>query len=302
MKFATVINKNLFLLFAPLVANSTFVAAPSLAASFASSSATVNLFNFSHGAESSSVSTDFTVFAETPEDSNSGEELATSFSQRSSVVAEADSSTFAFFPPNSGSGSISSDAENQAFGSGSNYLGKSKVESKVLANFLINPESGSTETFSFEFNTFFDLATSTSKVSTKAAADISFFLLGRSNPNSDPIIFDFFSASGKLENIEGKDSLSVQSSNTFNVDVFEPFTSIDVESGFKQADVFTSGSYRRDFEYLTYLTLIEVSNTEATVKAPEPSSTLGLLLCVALISLMVSKNKTSKLKQKVVHN
>ncbi|NEO99145.1 MAG: hypothetical protein F6K58_10765 [Symploca sp. SIO2E9] len=302
MKSATVINRNFLLLFTPLVASSTLVAAPSLAASFASSSSTFNLFNFSHSAESSSVSADFNVLAVTPEDSNSGEELASSSSQGSSVVAEADSNIFAFFPPSFGSGTISSDAENQAFGNGSNYLGESEVESKVLANFLINPESGSTETFSFDFNTFLDLETSTSKVSTKAAVDISFFLLGRSNPDSDPIIFDFFSASGKLENIEGNDQLSVQSSNTFNIDVVETFDIIDLNSGFKQADVFTQGSYQRDFEFLTYLTLVGVSKSEATVKAPEPSSTLGLVLCVALISLMASKNKRSKLKEKVAPN
>lgn len=298
MKLATVINRNVFLLFTPLVAGSTLVAAPSLAASFASSSATANIFNFSHSAESFSVSSDFNVLAATPDESNSGNESASSSSQAGSVVAEADSNSFAFFPPSSGSGFISSDAENEAFGKGSNYFGKSEVESKVIANFLIAP----TETFSFDFNTFFDLETSTSKVSTTAAADISFVLFGKNTLNGEPVVFDFFSASGKLENIEENDSLSVDSSKGFNLDIIESFDSIDLASGLKQADLFTQGSYRRDFDFLTHLTLLEVSKTKATVKAPEPSSTLALVLCVALFSLMASKNKISKLKQKFAHN
>ena len=293
----------------PFVATLNISVAPSRAATFGSATTHVNLTNFSVNAKSSLVSVDTATLAISPLrlifDSNALDGIVGEYPSINAepadgaVVATADISTFAFFPPAvSGTWSTgawsSSETDNEAFGTGGSYLGQSQTESTVLANFFLNPESGETQTFSFDFNVFWELESLATKIPneiTTASADVSLVVCGRTSLDENPLFCDSLSTFGKIQSPDAIDAFAFKKSDAFSVDVLSAqFVSIDPTLNLKQAEFFALGYYQREFEMPIYLTLAEVQNSKVYVKAPEPSATVALL-SLSVITVALGKRK-----------
>jgi hypothetical protein len=287
----------------PFISTLSVSVVPSRAATFSSATTLVNLTNFSTNAESSSVSVDTAALAVSPVESISNADVLDDLSVEESISAETvdgsvaattDFTTVAFFPPGiSGSSFVSSETDNEAFGEGGSYVGKSQTESTVLANFFLNPEAGETQTFSFDFNIFWGLETFTSQVreNSTATADVSLSVCGRTSLAENPLFCDSLSTFGRIESPEAIDTFAFQQSDAFSVGILSnPLVSVDSTLNFKQADFFALGSYQREFNTPIYLTLAEVQYSEAAVSVPEPSATIALL-SLSAIAVALGKRK-----------
>lgn len=161
----------------------------------------------------------------------------------------------------------------QAIGDqGANYQGIAQGKSTILGKFFLGNEPES-ETFSFNFNLSSMLAAfveNPQRDRAKATSNISFLLLGGSNEN-DKTVLDFFSLSSQLTKTNDfyENSSSTQKSDSFNVNLFDSFSDLDSN------EISLLGSYQRNFKTPTYLTLVEVKQTEATANVPEPLTTVG---------------------------
>jgi len=284
MKTKLTIAQNLLSIAAPILASSVFVASPSIAATFSSAEASVFIENFSQTPNDIGTSTQTNTVAIVPtrSDGNSGNEqnvLSSSIRNATNANAKADAVFFGDHPAFAANSIFSN-----AFGEGQNFFGLAQSEASVLGRFFLAPEPDATESFSFDFTAFFDLETS--GVQSKAVADISFLVLGGTDPNyANQTVFDFFSVSGELKTT-GQDNLfSVEASDNFTLNTFLPSGEFgwDLEEEF--ASVVARGSYEREFRRPTYLTLVEAKRTEVTVQAPEPTSILGLLAFAGLLRL-----------------
>jgi hypothetical protein len=204
----------------PFISTLGISVVPSRAATFSSATTLVNLTNFSTNAASSSVSVDTAVLAISPVESISDADVLDALSvgesinveaEDGSVAASADFTTVAFFPP-SGSSFVSSETDNEAFGMGDSYFGQSYTESTVLANFFLNPTAGETETFAFDFNTFWRLETGVteSNESSTANADISITVCGSNALGENPLFCDSLSTSGQIDSSGIVDELTFQ--------------------------------------------------------------------------------------------
>jgi hypothetical protein len=176
----------------------------------------------------------------------------------------------------------------EAFGDQDNFFGFAQSEASVIGEFLLNPAPNSTESFSFDFTAFFNLATSGEK--STAAADISLVVLGGTDPNpANQTVFDFFSVSGELNTLGEDDLFSVDASDNFTLNTFLPSGDFGVDIEEESADLLAMGSYQRQFDRPTYLTFVETKETKATVQAstqvPEPASTLALVIFGGWLSL-----------------
>lgn len=284
MKTQLTIAQNLLSIAAPILASSVFAASPSMAATFASAQANVFIENFSQTPDDIGVSTQTNTVAIVPASSeaNSGNDqnvLSSSIRNATNAIAEADA-IFLSDNPAFAANSIFSNA----FGEGQNFLGLAQSEASVLGRFLLDPEPDGTESFSFDFTAFFDLETS--GVQSKAIADISFLVLGGTEPNhTNQTVFDFFSVSGALKTIGQDDVFSVEASDNFTLNTFLPSGEFGGDLEEESASVVAIGSYEREFRRPTYLTLVEAKRTEVTVKAPEPTSIFGLLVFGGLVRL-----------------
>ncbi len=289
----------------PFISTLNVSVVPSRAATLSSATTLVNVTNFSTNAESSSVSVDTAAFAISPVEStidldslddSLGQEAITVESENGSVVATADFNTVAFFPPaTSGVSSsfVSSETDNEAFGSGGSYLGFSQTESTVLANFFLNPEAGETQTFSFDFNIFWELETQATEAREQATAtaDVSLQICGRTSLTENPLFCDALSTFGIIDSSTPTEVFAFQKSDAFSVDVLnQPVVSGNPALNFQQADFFALGSYQREFETPIYLTLTELQNSEAYVTAPEPSATIALF-SLSAIAMALGKRK-----------
>ncbi|EDX76568.1 hypothetical protein MC7420_4824 [Coleofasciculus chthonoplastes PCC 7420] len=262
---------------APLVTSSVLLVSPSLAATFASAEANVFLENFSQSPDYSTVSAKTNTVTMTPVssvlDADEGEN-ASSASTGDSVtaIAQADSLFFTNPPAFATNTTVSN-----AFGDQENFFGFAKSEASVIGGFLLNPAPNSTESFSFDFTAFFNLATSGEK--STAAVDISLVVLGGTDPNpANQTVFDFFSVSGELNSLGEDDLFSVDASDNFTLNTFLPSGDFGVDIEEESADLLAMGSYQRQFDRPTYLTFVETKETKATVQAPEPASTLALVI------------------------
>lgn len=293
MKTKLTIAQNLLSIATPILASSVFAASPSMAATFAAAEANVFIENFSQTPLDANVSTNTNTVAITPmgSDINSGNPengMSSSISNAADARAEANAIFFTDEPAFAANSILSN-----AFGEGQNFFGLAQSEASVLGRFLLNPEPDGTKSFSFDFTTLFDLATS--GVQSKAIADISFFVLGGTDPNhTNQTVFDFFSVSGELKTIGQDNIFSVEASDNFTLNTFLPSGEFGLDLEEEFANVVARGSYQREFRGPTYLTLVEAKRTEVTVQAPEPTSILGLLAFGGLLRLTCrSKRRTS---------
>ncbi len=267
--------RGFLLLFTPIVPLTLGLStSPSLAATLASSEATVNISNFS------SNPLDVLTLADT--DTNT-------FASNGSVTADADAvATFIQNP---------SSAANSSFsitnGDGNDYFGSAKSQAAVIGyNFFVN----SGETFSFDFVADLNLKSSIDNPQFEAANAVGSIVLELyDTTNQDNwIVLDSFTILGSLASSGNNDYLSYDASN--NITLSNSSSSDTSFRGNREmADVSIEGSLSRTFENLTYLSLVEVKTNEASVSVPEPSTILGLVLGIIGIGYRIT-NKAFKIR------
>lgn len=195
--------------------------------------------------------------------------ISASDSEESSVAATVEANAlFSTFSP-----LVSNRVSTQTIGDrGSNYQGIARGTSTILGQFFIGEESEN-DIFSFDFNLSSLLQAvveNPQREQAKAKSNISFLLLGGSN-EEDRTVLDFLSISSKLTKTDTffENSYSIEKSSEFTFNVFD--TASDLSSN--EINIF--GSYQRRFQTPTYLTLVEVKQTESTTNVPEPLTTFG---------------------------
>jgi hypothetical protein len=260
MKLNLRLTKGLFLFVTPLVTGS-IINSPVFAATLASSQAEVNISNFSYNPLDVQTITNTNTVAI----ASNGQVTANADAQASFIVDPANPPTIAF--------NTSSSIAN---GNGSSYFGLAQSFAGIIGyNFLV----GAGETLSFDFNAVLDLNTSIDNPpAERATADgnISLELFDTTDAaNWRPL--DFFTLLGNLTTSGGGDFLKSDNSTAIS---FSPKTSFEQSFGGNQEKASASvyGKYSRTFNSLTKLTLVEAKNNQVTVKVPESSNLLGLLL------------------------
>ncbi|MBE9042418.1 hypothetical protein IQ235_16730 [Oscillatoriales cyanobacterium LEGE 11467] len=298
MKLQQKLTKGLFLLAAPIFAGSTFNVTPTLAATFASSSSTANLFNFSQTPLSGSLSVDADAQGMSLDGFDPG-----------SMVDDGDSVS-----SNAGSGSIFASADvsaalifdddpAEAFnstlsivgGDSREYIFSAQSDAEVVGNFFLDTAS----LFSFEFvvSSLLDTEIDNPLSETvSASANISFAIFGGTS-QSNQTLLDTFSLSAFLQS-QGPDvgTTLQQSSNNFNLTEFEAIEDFGDSQLEESITFFAGGSYQRNFDANSYITVVEVKNNKAAAAVPEPfepSIVLSLLLTGGAIG-MRSKLKSQK--------
>jgi hypothetical protein len=233
----------------------TVTSSPSIAATFASSSANAFLHSFSHAPLSIETLTDTETFT---------------FASSGSVNADANSD--ALFINQIPFTFARNDSLAKASGYGQKYLGIADSEAAVIGRHFLIP-AGST--FSFDFLSLLQLNTSIDNPPGEAAiaeGNISFFLFDDSTQK--PI--DFFILSGLLETAGNDDFFEVKASDGFNFLLDYSEQEFGGNQEFITAEYL--GEFSRYFSEDTSLTLVEVKTNAVLVKAPEPSSFVAFFI------------------------
>ncbi|MEB3830511.1 hypothetical protein [Phormidium sp. CCY1219] len=264
--------KRLLAIAAPVLTSTAIASAPAYGATFAASHSEFYFDNFSHSPTSSH------TFA--------GTDTWTWAKPAGSVAAVGNAEAVFFHPPNYPAVAWN-ESSSLAFGEGHDYRGFAASEARVIGNFFI-PEA---EDFYFDFSGGLQLATSIENSpgeAAKAAADISFLLLDRSQPENQQLL-DFVSLSAALETDLDTDFIGYQNSPTVTAN----FSSHTEFGGLQEfAGIGVEGSVKRSFNSPTHLSLVELKNTRVAVKAPEPSLTLGFMV-LGLLGIRL-KSQTTK--------
>lgn len=248
---------------------------PSLAATLGNSEAIVQIGNFSHDPS------EVLILAETYANTVASNSLVTAEAVNDLIVVDTP-----FYTDNSSSSTTNGD--------GSQYFGLAESRAAIVGyNFLVN----SGETFSFDFNAALNLATSIDNPefeAAKATSDISLKLYETSNQDNW-ICLDWFTLSGNLATMGNNDFLNYKNSNGFTLNLSETDLGTSFRKQQERAQASTGGIFSRTFDVLTNLTLVEVKTSRAEVNAqegsvsvPEPSSILGLLLCIIGMGYRIS--------------
>ena len=265
MKKYSELLKKFLLLTAPVIASSVLFSTPSKAATFAYSEGNLDFTNFSQSP--SNVATD--VVTET---------LAVDIDGEGMVGAIAEAEAFFLIEPAEASNSSLS----AAFGQNQDYLGVAKSEASVIGNFKVEANTN----FAFDFFSNLELATSIEnppQESAEVSGSISFALIDRQNND----VLDFFNLVGNITTQGDNDFVAFQKSD--NVILSETFSAPGFGGLQEFLAVSIQGSLQRYFADETNLTLVEVKRNRARVTAPEPSSTLALLLCSGFIGMVLKR-------------
>lgn len=189
MKFNQKLAQRLFLCLTPLVTGSVFATLPSLAATLATSEATLNFSNFSHNP----LTTETEIIPNSPQITNDGRVITESKANANfNVDSTRPSATTAI------SSSIST-----VHGNGNGYSGTAQSSARLTGyNFQI----AAGETFSFDFTGSLNLNTSVdSEDETANAFGSMVFQLLDSNNLNNPLAF--FTVSGGLDSLNNSDFL-----------------------------------------------------------------------------------------------
>ena len=246
MKFTFKLATRLLLSVTPLVTGSLFVASPSFAASESCANASMDFSLFSHNP--------FEVNTETATNTFS---TATDGSAQSFANANASFIT----DPSASLTNAFNTTNTYATGDGNSYLGAAQSFAG-LGGYKFNVAAG--ETFSFNFSSFLDLATSADNASIEKANSFGqiAFQIYQNNDTASTLLDTFFLA-GNLNSAGNDDAINSGSSQYIS------YNSKDVSSSFGGGDesikALFQGNYSRTFDSQTYLTLIETKVTEATV-------------------------------------
>jgi len=263
MKLNLKLAQRLFLLATPLLTGSVCAASPSMAATFAYSEGAAYLDNFSHNPESVAAIADTYAY--------------TQLINRGAVNTNANA--FAAFIPNSDASQTVAlnSSVSTANGEGLTYLGIAKSSATVIGyDFLV----GAGESFSFDFQALLNLETSIDNPpneSANADGSVSFQVFDSTDAENWNLL-DFFTVSGKLTTLGNEDFLQVDNSASVAIDPNN--SSFDRSFGGTQESTtgYVTGRYSRAFDTLTKLTLIEAKKNNVSVKVPESSNLLGLIL------------------------
>ena len=266
MKKYSGLVKKFLLLTAPVIASSVLFSTPSKAATFAYSEGN-SVFRFDQSP--SNVATD--VSAET---------LAVDIDGGGMVGAIAQAQAFFLIEPAEALNSSLS----AAFGQNQDYLGVAESEASVIGNFDVDANTN----FSFDFLSNLELATSIDnplQESAEVGGDISFALINRQSND----VLDFFNLAGNITTQGDNDFVAFQKSD--NVTINQKFSAPGFGGLQEFLTVSIQGSLERFFTDETNLTLVEVKRNRArvTAKAPEPTSTLALLLCSGFIGMALKR-------------
>lgn len=257
--------QNFFLVATPIFASSALGILPAKAATLAFSNSEVEFTNFSQAPSNVGTFTD----TETLTIGNGG-----------SVVATAEAEAFFLqVPPFATNSNLS-----LAFGENQDYLGFAESESEIIGNFDI--EAGTN--FSFDFTANLNLLTSIDNPPTenaRASGDISFFLFDIENNT----VLDFLSLTGNLVTEGDNDFIAFQKSD--NVNLSQAFANRDFGGQQESLVAFIEGSVKRDFADETNLALIEVKRNRVRVTAPEPSTSLVLLISSGVIGVLLKRRR-----------
>jgi hypothetical protein len=249
---------------------------PSIAATLGTSEATVQINNFSQNPFNVLTLTD--TFTDT-------------FATNGQVNADANAEASFITAPPASANNVSYSSVN---GNGSEYFGSAESTAAVIGyDFVVNKG----ETFSFNFAAGLNLATSidNSQFETANASGIITLRVYDTTNRDNWINLDSFTLSGNLTTSGNKDYLDYQTSQ--NISLNPSVTTIDTNFGGdrESANAAIQGIFSRTFDSVTNLTLVEVKNNQASVSVPEPSSFLGLLLCVIGMGYRI-KSKVSSSK------
>ncbi|MBD0261537.1 MAG: hypothetical protein ICV78_02135 [Tolypothrix sp. Co-bin9] len=258
-----------FVLFVtPLLASSALVTAPSQAATFAYSEGNFNFTNINKTPLTFGTYTDTNTIA-----------IANGGMVDTLALAKAN---FLALSPKASTSSLS-----LAWGEGRDYLAQAESEARVIGKFVIDANTP----FSFNFTTDLNLETSIDNPraeSARAAGDTYFALIDTDNES----ILDFFSLMGNLNTLGDNDFIEFQKSD--NVTLNNPVITSNFGGIQESATASIQGFLQRSFANKTNLALVEVKRNQATVKVPEPSINLALLLGFGVIAF------ARKAKRKVV--
>lgn len=301
---------------------------PSLAATFASSETSVEIFNFSHQPTSTFIEAQTNTFTQnviSPEPVYF-EDITTFGDNRAQAEAQAvalgdgtntdtnasaiaiPSDSFAnassFSISSSDESTVSSQAESAAYFDLNNLFTVNGLSAEVLgeggssyqgisqasSTILGNFFIAESEVFSFDFEIASILAAVVEQPQyEKAKASADISFALLGGSNEQSLeVFDFFSFSSYLT--PENNYYSAENSNYFNVNLVQESSEFNV-NGFG-----ISGSYQRDFTTPTYLTLVEVKHTQAATNVPEPLSILGAGTASVLGAIF--KRRLSKKHQK----
>lgn len=246
MKFTFKLATRLFLSVAPLVTGSVFVASPSFAASESCANVSMDFSLFSHNPFEVMTDTVTNTFTTTNDGS------AQSFADANAEFITAPSASLT---------TASNTANTYATGDGNSYLGAAQSFAG-LGGYKFNVGAG--ETFSFNFSTFLDLATSADNFSTEGAnsfGQIAFQVY--QNSDNSATLLDTFFLSGNLNSTNSDDFVNSNSSQYISYNSQDIATSFG--SGDESIKALFQGNYARTFENQTYLTLVETKVAQATV-------------------------------------
>lgn len=245
------------LLLVPFVAESTIATPSATAATFARSVGQVFLSNFSHDPRR--------AFAEAEGDT-------VTFSKGGNVSAvTGGEAVFDARPGDRTPTSAKNFSEAEGKGSGDNYWGEAISAASVAGfNFHIKPG----ETFKFHIDALLTVIAGVEEFDEAAIADgsISFAVIDRATDEA----IDTFTITSYLNTSNDDDSFNYEAVGTG----FELDYSANINTG-GWGELIRSqwfGRYSRTFEQATKLTLLEVKENYAYVKAPEPGAIAGLLL------------------------
>ncbi|WP_083626006.1 PEP-CTERM sorting domain-containing protein [Planktothrix serta] len=169
-------------------------------------------------------------------------------------------------------------------GEGQEYLGWAQSQAAAIGYQF---EIAENQEFSFDFLSILSLGTQKSlqQESTQAANYIAFYLF----EDSTDTLLDFFSLNSSLNSANNYD-LSIEKSNGFELSLLE---TTNAEENQASVNILLSGLYSRQLSEGQNLTLIAYQTSSTIVKAPEPSTSIGLLIMGALGIALGWKKKSN---------
>src|SRR5579883_391526 len=257
MKQYLAFTQRFLLLVTPLLASTALTAAPSRAATFSSSEATLDLID---------LSTSFSTL----ESQNLGTTLAVA---NGGIVNAQNINAVANVTPDPLE--VYTRATSLASGDSKDYFGTADATAKIVGNFDVDPG----QLFSFNFTSALDLETSIDNPPTEnasASGKLAFYLLDTTNipennlPNflsdllSNPTDsnlqnpLDFFSFTGYVNTVGNNDFITTQKSANVTLAEDKEFTFGGTQ---EFATDFIEGSLQRSFNRKTNLTLIALRST-----------------------------------------
>ena len=294
------VSSNLVLLLTPIITTLSWDILPSSAATLnrplsSLSDTSFTLFNLSSPAQLIVSDVDANLIV-----SNSSESLSDQQSfgqvederidisdQAGSVFAEADFSNVAL------DSFFSNSTTNNAICLQPTCFGLSETDSSILGEFLVTASPDSPASFGFSWNLESLLEASETTNPSQVSTAIGDASLQVCFENSQGQSCDSLISTEQILSLDGETNISTVFDTTgeaFTVDLFR-FQEFDPDSNLWFVETLALGTYQQTFTESTKVVILQSQNTQAVVKAPEPSSTIALLSLSAIGTALVAKKK-----------